>query len=524
MLIIMDGWGLGDGLEPEGNAIAQAHTPNIDRLLEQYPSTSLTASGEAVGLPAGQMGNSEVGHLNIGAGRVVYQDLTRINQAIAKGSFRANPVLNEACEAVKASGKALHLLGLVSDGGVHSQLDHLYALLEVAKAHQLPKVFVHALLDGRDTPPTSGLQYMEELENKLQKEGLGKVATVCGRYYSMDRDQRWERVAKGYHLMFAGEGLHAYSGTQAVANAYDRGETDEFVEPTVIMTADNQPVGTIEPGDSLIMFNYRTDRLRQMSHAIVDEDFAGFDRSKSGQDKAGQGNSGQGNPPPDIKLYTMTQYDASLPVPVLFPPQSMVNTLGEVVGRLGLRQLRIAETEKYAHVTFFFNGGQETPNPLEDRILIPSPKVATYDLQPEMSAAEVGQRVNEEIRKGIYDLIVLNYANPDMVGHTGSIPATIKAVETVDYWVGQNVAEVLEQGGVVLIMADHGNAETMRLPGTCNVCTAHSCQPVPFILVGKDFVGRKLRSCGALEDVAPTILELLDIVQPEEMTGRSLLD
>lgn len=507
LLIIMDGWGMGEGLDPAGNAIALAKTPNMDRLIEQFPFTTLQASGEAVGLPEGQMGNSEVGHLNIGAGRVVYQDLTRINQAIAKGTFKANPVLNEACEKVIAEGKALHFLGLVSDGGVHSQMSHLYALLELAKAKGVLKVFVHVLLDGRDTPPTSGLQYVKELENKLELEGLGKIATVCGRYFTMDRDKRWERVAKGYELMFAGKGLHAYSGTQAVANAYDRNETDEFIQPTVILDANGQPIGIIEPGDSLIMFNFRTDRLRQISHAIVDKDFAEFERVY-----------------PNVNLYTMTQYDVTLPVQVVFPPQSMDNTLGEVVSRLGLRQLRIAETEKYAHVTFFFNGGVEEPNPLEDRILISSPKVATYDLKPEMSAAEAGQRVNDEIHKGIYDLIVLNYANPDMVGHTGDIPATIKAVETVDYWVGKNVETVLEAGGVALIMADHGNAETMLVPGTCEVCTAHSCQPVPFILVGRDFVGRKLRCGGALEDVAPTILELLDIVQPEEMTGRSLIE
>lgn len=509
MLIIMDGWGIGDGRDVTHDAIAMAKTPNVTALSKHFPYTSLQASGEAVGLPEGQMGNSEVGHLNIGAGRVVYQELTRINKAIRQGEFRTNETLLEACQAAKTPGQALHLLGLVSDGGVHSLITHLFALLTLAKEQGVPKVFVHALLDGRDTSPGSALGFVAELEDKLVKEGLGQIATVSGRYYTMDRDNRWDRVEKGYRAMLHSEGFQAESGVKAVQAAFDRGETDEFVEPTVICDDRGKPVGPVRPGDVMIMFNYRTDRMREISHALIDEDFDGFMRQ---DDKA-----------PGIRLYTMTQYDVSLPVKVVYPPQDLKNTLGEVVSQAGLRQLRIAETEKYPHVTFFFNGGDEAPNPNEDRILIPSPMVATYDLQPEMSAPQIGATVNEKIRSGLYDLIVLNYANPDMVGHSGLMQATIQAVETVDTWVGKNVEEVLAQGGVVLITADHGNAETMWDCDGEGPCTYHSSQPIPFILVGPDFVGRKLRAGGSLQDIAPTILEVMGLEKPCEMTGVSLL-
>lgn len=509
MLIIMDGWGIGDGKDPSHDAIVQAKTPNFTALKEQYPYTSLLSSGEAVGLPMGQMGNSEVGHLNIGAGRVVYQELTRINKAIRTGEFRTNAVLTEACRTAREQNKALHLLGLVSDGGVHSEISHIFALLDMAKEQGAPQVFVHVLLDGRDTPPGSALGFVKELEVKMEREGTGRIATVSGRYYTMDRDNRWERVEKGYRAMLDSEGFRASSGGEAVEAAFARGETDEFVQPTVIIGSDGQPVGPVRAGDVMIMFNYRTDRMREISHALVDEEFEGFMRRDG---KA-----------PGIQLYTMTQYDATLPVKVAFPPTDLSHTLGEVVSRAGLRQLRIAETEKYPHVTFFFNGGDETPNPNEDRILIPSPKVATYDLQPEMSAPQIGETVNEKIRSGVYDLIILNYANPDMVGHTGLMPATIKAVETVDTWVGKNVEAVLAQGGVVLITADHGNAETMWDCDGEGPCTYHTSRPVPFILVGKEYAGRKLREGGSLQDVAPTILQIMGLEQPAEMTGESLL-
>lgn len=531
MLIIMDGFGIGDGKDPAHDATLQAKTPCLDRLKAAYPYTALEASGEAVGLPQGQMGNSEVGHLNIGAGRVVYQDLTRIDRAVRDGSIFANARLLSACQKAKAENRPLHLLGLVSNGGVHSQMSHLYALLELAKAESVPQVYVHALLDGRDTPPSSALGFIRELEERMRRENLGRVATVTGRYYTMDRDKRWDRVEKGYRALVYGEGLRAASAADAVQAAYDRGVTDEFVEPTVIAadscqagsaaqnaqnaldTAgafcsavdDGRPLAVIKDGDPLIMFNFRTDRLREICHVFTDKEFPYFERGI----------------PCRPSIVTMTQYEAGLPVEVAFPPQSLTNTLGEAVARAGRRQLRIAETEKYAHVTFFFNGGVDAPNENEDRILIPSPKVATYDMKPEMSAPEVGAAVNEQIETGKYDLIILNYANPDMVGHTGVMPAAIKAVETVDYWVGQNVDAVLSQGGAALICADHGNAETMWDAENNGPHTAHSCRPVPCVLAAKD--APPLRPGGALCDLAPTLLELMGVVKPGEMTGKSLL-
>ncbi len=550
MLIIMDGFGIGDGSDPAHDATVQARTPCLDRLKAAYPYTTLEASGGAVGLPEGQMGNSEVGHLNIGAGRVVYQDLTRINLAVRDGSIMANAHLLEACQKAKAESRPLHLLGLVSNGGVHSQMSHLYALLELAKSQSVPQVYVHALLDGRDTPPQSALGFIRELEERMSREGLGRIATVGGRYYTMDRDKRWDRVEKGYRALAYGQGLKAASAVDAVLSAYGQGVTDEFIEPTVIVSDscrtgaavpgqtagsgilpgiagsaspagglndayaegafcsavdDGQPLAVINDGDPLIMFNFRTDRLREICHAFTDRDFPYFSRKN----------------PCRPFIVTMTQYEACLPVKAAFPPQNLENTLGQTVAWAGGRQLRIAETEKYAHVTFFFNGGVDVPNEKEDRILIPSPKVATYDMQPEMSAPEVGAAVNEQILSGKYDLIILNYANPDMVGHTGVMTAAIKAVETVDYWVGKNVAAVLQMGGAVLVTADHGNAETMWDPRNNSPQTCHSCRPVPCILAAE--AAPDLRSGGALCDLAPTILELMGIVQPPEMTGRSLI-
>jgi 2,3-bisphosphoglycerate-independent phosphoglycerate mutase len=507
MLIIMDGFGLSPSEDIRFDATRVAKMPRFNQLKAQYPFTSLEASGEAVGLPEGQMGNSEVGHLNIGAGRVVYQELTRINKAIQTGEFASNAVLNEAMDAALENKKSVHLLGLVSDGGVHSEMEHLYALLDMARKKGLSKVYVHALMDGRDTPPTSGKGYIEALEDYMRKTGVGQIASVTGRYYTMDRDKRWDRVEKGYRCLVLGEGRTALSGADAIDQAYAREETDEFVSPTVIVNARGRAAGCIVPGDAVIMFNFRADRARQISYAFTGMDFDYFNRPG--------GLLG-------ARYVTMTQYDVDLPSPVAFMPQNLNNTLGEVVAKAGRRQLRIAETEKYAHVTFFFNGGVEAANPLEDRVLIPSPKVATYDLKPEMSAREVGHTVNEKIREGVYDLIVLNYANPDMVGHTGFLEAAVKAVETVDEMLGSNVDAVLNAGGVALITADHGNAEMMWDEKTQEPHTAHTTNRVPCVLVGRDFEGGAVAS-GSLRDLAPTILELMGLDKPPEMTGTSLI-
>ena len=403
MLIIMDGWGVSPEADKQYDATVVASTPHIDQLKTRYPYTTLIASGEDVGLPEGQMGNSEVGHLNIGAGRVVYQELTRISRAVRDGSFYDNPVLNEICQKAKTEDKPLHLIGLVSDGGVHSEMTHIYALLRLAKRCGLSKVFIHALLDGRDTPPKSGLGYIRDLESMAGEIGVGQIASVAGRYFTMDRDKRWDRVEKGYATLVSGGARQARSAVEAVQSAYDRGETDEFVAPTAILDNAGAPLALIRGGDPVFLFNFRTDRLRELSHVFTDETFIAFDR------------------PADYRpfLATMTLYEEGLPASVAFAPERLTDTIGRVVAERGLRQLRIAETEKYAHVTFFFNGGEETPEAGEDRVLIPSPKVATYDLQPEMSAPEVGEAALQRIRQGLYDLIVLNYANTDMVGHTG---------------------------------------------------------------------------------------------------------
>jgi len=502
-IIIMDGFGISS--KEEYNAVARAKKPNLERFWKNYPTTTLAASGLAVGLPRGQMGNSEVGHLNIGGGRIVYQDYTRISLAVEDGSLAENPVLLDAMQKAKEAN--LHLIGLLSDGGVHSHITHLFALLEMAAKMGLEKVYVHAILDGRDVPPRSALTYIRELEEKISRIGTGRVATVSGRYFAMDRDRRWERVEKAYRCLTDGAGHAAVSAVEAVEKGYARGENDEFLQPTLV---DGR--GLVQDSDSIIFFNFRPDRAREITRAFVDRDFREF-----------------ATRPMRVHYTCMTQYDATLNVPVAFPAQNLEDTLGQVVSRAGLKQLRIAETEKYAHVTYFFNGGQETANPGEDRCLIPSPKVATYDLQPEMSAFLVRDEVLSRLERDIYDLIVINFANPDMVGHTGIFDAAVKAVEVVDACVGAVVDKILEKGGAVLLTADHGNAEKMRDEKSGQPHTAHTTNPVPFSLImngaeGSDAIKRiELREDGILADIAPTALKLLYIDQPPAMTGKSLI-
>ncbi len=498
-LIIMDGFG--DRREESGNAIRAASTPNLDRIFAQNPRTDIGASGMDVGLPEGQMGNSEVGHTNIGAGRVVYQELTRITKAIDEGTVYQNPVLTEAMESAKAKGTALHLMGLLSDGGVHSHQRHLYGLLEMAKRHGLQRVYIHCFMDGRDTPPSSGKDYIQALLRETERIGVGRIATISGRYYAMDRDNRWERVEKAYDAMVNGRGTQEADPVKVMADSYAAGVTDEFVVPTVC-----DPAGTIGAEDSVVFINFRPDRAREITRSLVDPEFAGFAREK-------------GLLP--LCYVCMTQYDATMPgVRVAFPPQSLKDTFGQYISDRGLTQLRIAETEKYAHVTFFFNGGVEAPCPGEDRALIPSPKVATYDLKPEMSAFEVTDEVIGRLESGKYDVIILNYANCDMVGHTGVFDAAVKAVETVDQCVGRMVAKIQELGGAALITADHGNADQMW-DEEGKPFTAHTTNPVPFVAVGTG--AKALRDGGRLADIAPTMLEVLGLPQPQEMDGRSLL-
>jgi len=498
MLMIMDGYGLNDSAY--GNAMALAKKPALDEIFCKYPGTRLDASGLAVGLPEGQMGNSEVGHLNIGAGRVVYQELTRITKSIEDGDFFENKAIAAAIDSAKSKGTALHLLGLLSDGGVHSHIRHLFALLDMAKQRGLDQVIVHCFLDGRDTPPRCASQYVESLQQHMDEIGLGEIGVVSGRYYAMDRDKRWERLQLAYDAMTLGEGFHAATGCAAVDAAYERDENDEFVKPTCVSSR------TVSDGDSMIMFNFRPDRAREITRTFADPDFDGFDRKKK---------------PQDINYVCMTQYDETMPnVSVAFPPEHLSNTLGEYVSSLGLKQLRIAETEKYAHVTFFFNGGVEAPNPGEDRILVASPKVATYDMQPEMSAPEVTEKVIEQIKAGKYDMIILNFANADMVGHTGVMEAAVKAVETLDKCVPQIVDAVLAAGGQILLTADHGNADEM-LDKDGNVVTAHSLNQVPLVHISSDPV--ELADGGRLCDIAPTMLTLMGIEVPKEMTGRCLI-
>lgn len=500
-LLILDGWGIGDPNDPT-NAIAVAKTPVMDRLWAEYPHSTLLCSGEAVGLPDGQMGNSEVGHLNLGAGRVVYQELTRINKAIREGDFYENPALNEVMDDVKASGNALHLMGLESDGGVHSLNTHLYALLELAKRKAIENVWIHCFLDGRDVPPQSALEFIKALEGIILEIGVGQIATIEGRYYAMDRDKRWERIQKAYDAIALGKGLWSENSEQAIKASYEREEWDEFVQPTVI----GKDYPGILPNDGVIFFNFRPDRARQLTRVLTDPTVTEVERD--------------GGMTP-IHMVTFTQYEEGLNVKVAFPPQEIHETLGEIIAAKGLKQLRIAETEKYAHVTFFFNGGEETPNPGEERILIPSPKVATYDLQPSMSAEKVTDKLIEEIKKEEYSMIVLNFANGDMVGHTGFFDAAVKAVETVDTCVGRILETLLAHGGTALVTADHGNAETMTFPDGSPL-TSHTTNPVPFILVSNKLKKAKLKE-GKLADVAPTLLDLADIPIPAGMTGKSLL-
>ena len=497
ILMILDGFGIAGDY---GNAIKAAHKPNIDRLFSQNPITQIGASGMDVGLPDGQMGNSEVGHTNIGAGRVVYQELTRITKSIQDGDFFENPDLLAAVENAKGEGKALHLIGLLSDGGVHSHNSHLYAIVELAKRHGLKKVYVHALLDGRDVPPSSGKDFVAECADKLKEIGVGEIATVMGRYYAMDRDNRWERVEKAYAAMVYGEGNHNPDPVQAVEASYQADVTDEFVIPTVC--AGN---ATVNAGDSVIFFNFRPDRAREITRTFVDPEFSGFERKK-------------GFFP--LTYVCMTQYDATMPnVKVAFKPQSLKNTFGEYICDKGLTQLRIAETEKYAHVTFFFNGGVEKTYPGEDRALINSPKVATYDLQPEMSAYLVTDEVVKRIESGKYDVIILNFANCDMVGHTGVFEAAKAAVEAVDKCVGRVTDAIAKMGGVALITADHGNADKMYEEDG-SPFTAHTTNPVPFCVVGYPC---ELREGGKLADIAPTMLKILGLPQPAEMDGVSII-
>ncbi len=504
VLMILDGYGLND--KTEANAVAEANTPVMDGLMKEYPFVKGYASGLSVGLPDGQMGNSEVGHLNMGAGRIVYQDLTKITKMIQDGDFFENAELLKACKNAKDNDSALHLYGLLSDGGVHSHITHLYGLLELAKKQGLEKVYVHCFLDGRDTPPASGKGYVEELEEKMKEIGVGKVATVMGRYYVMDRDNRWDRVELAYKAMVKGEGVAADSAVEAVANSYADEKTDEFVLPAVVME-DGAPVATIKDGDSIIFFNFRPDRAREITRTFCAEEFDGFDRGERVK----------------TTYVCFTEYDVTIPnKSIAFPKTEITNTFGEFLAAKELKQARIAETEKYAHVTFFFNGGVEEPNEGEERILVKSPKVATYDLQPEMSAFTVCDKLCEAIRSEKYDVIIINFANPDMVGHTGVEAAAIKAVEAVDACVGKAVEAIKEVDGQMFICADHGNAEQLLDYETKAPFTAHTTNPVPFILVNAD-PKYKLREDGVLADIAPTLIELMGLEKPQEMTGTSLL-
>ncbi len=501
MLMILDGFGMNNNAE--GNSIKIANTPNIDNLMKKNPTTEIHTSGLDVGLPEGQMGNSEVGHTNIGAGRIVYQELTRITKEIEEGDFFSNPELVKAIENCKEHGTKLHIMGLLSDGGVHSHNRHLYALLELAKRKDFEDVYVHCFLDGRDTPPASAENYLAELEKKMAEKGVGKIASISGRYYSMDRDKRWERVEKSYQALVNGIGEKETSSIIAIEKSYQKEVFDEFVEPTLICNND-EPIATIQKNDSVIFFNFRPDRAREITRTLVDPDFDGFKRDYF-----------------PVYFVCFTQYDATLPnVHIAFKPTTLENTFGEYISKKGLTQLRIAETEKYAHVTFFFNGGEEKQYPGEDRILVPSPKVATYDLKPEMSAKEVTEKVIEAIQSQKYNCIILNYANPDMVGHTGNLEATVKAIETIDDCVGKVVEEVNKVQGVLLITADHGNAEQMIDYATGEPHTAHTTNPVPFILVGKE--DAKLKP-GRLADLAPTMLDIMGLEKPKEMTGESII-
>ncbi|MBO5328255.1 MAG: 2,3-bisphosphoglycerate-independent phosphoglycerate mutase [Clostridia bacterium] len=509
-IIIMDGYGLAE--KGKGNAISIDGSKNVNELIKNYPSATLGASGMSVGLPDGQMGNSEVGHLNMGAGRIVYQDLTKITKAIQDGDFFTNPALVKAMDNAKNNGKKLHLYGLMSDGGVHSHFTHLVALLKMAKERGLDTAYVHCFMDGRDVSPTSGAGFIKDLQSEMKALNFGKVASVCGRYYAMDRDNNWDRVEKAYDMLTLGTGVKCEDPAKAVEESYEQGVTDEFIVPTKVYENGN-PVGLLEEGDSVICFNFRPDRARQITRAVSQEQFI-VPKGTAFERKTGFLH-------PTYVCFTV--YDAAFEgVEIAFPKTSMENTLGEYLAKLGKKQLRIAETEKYAHVTFFFNGGVETPNENEVRDLIPSPKVATYDLQPEMSAPEVTEKVLEELATGEFDVIILNYANCDMVGHTGVIDAAVKAVNTVDGCVKKVTDKILEMGGAALLTADHGNADKL-LSEDGSPFTAHTTNPVPVVLVSNELKNAKLREDGVLADLAPTLLTVMGLPVPQEMTGKSLI-
>jgi 2,3-bisphosphoglycerate-independent phosphoglycerate mutase len=527
ILIILDGWGY--RAETKANAIALARKPTYDRLLREYPNTLIHTSGPFVGLPEGQMGNSEVGHLNIGAGRIVHMDITRIDLLIQNGEFFAHPVLLAAMKHARVGERRLHLFGLVSDGGVHSQQAHLYALLKMAKQNGVDRVFVHAFMDGRDTLPTNGAGYLEQLQQKMREYQSGKIATVNGRYYAMDRDRRWERIAKAYNAMvFAeAEGGKWADPVQGMKDVYNRGVTDEFVVPFVCTDTDKdkngQPLATIHDDDACICFNFRADRVRQITRALARN--SGLN-AKGVSDLPGAADLDSTIPrdrvPKNLHYVCMTRYDKNFSLPVVIPPESMANILANVMGGLNMRNLRVAETEKYAHVTYFFNGGVEQPFPGEERVMVQSPKVATYDLKPEMSAAGIADAVVKATEEGTFDVIIVNFANADMVGHSGKIEPTVKAVETVDACLGRIESAVRAKGGAMLITADHGNAEMMIDPATGGPHTAHTTNPVPFIVVAEDAKRYTLKPNGSLRDISPTMLGMLGLEEPKEMTGTDL--
>jgi 2,3-bisphosphoglycerate-independent phosphoglycerate mutase len=523
VLIILDGWGY--RAETDANAIALARKPTYDRLLREYPNTLIHTSGPYVGLPDGQMGNSEVGHLNIGAGRVVHMDSTRIELMIQNGELFHHPVLLNAMKNARTGDRQLHLFGLVSDGGVHSYQSHLHALLKMAKQNQIERVFVHAFMDGRDTLPTNGAGYLEQLQQVMREYNVGKIASVSGRYYAMDRDRRWERIAKAYNAMVFGqaEGGAYNDAVLGVKDSYNKSVTDEFIVPFVCTDKQNQPVATIRDDDSCICFNFRADRVRQITRALTRN--SGLNE-QGGRDLQGaedlDATISRDRVPKHLHYVCMTQYDKKFSLPVVVPPESLNNILANVMGQTNMRNLRVAETEKYAHVTYFFNGGVEQPFPGEDRTLVPSPKVATYDLKPEMSAAGIADTVVKAVEDGTFDVLVVNFANADMVGHSGKLEPTIKAVETVDACLGRIELAVRSKGGAMLITADHGNAEMMADPATGGPHTYHTTNPVPFVVVAENSQRFKLKSGGSLRDISPTILGMLGLPEPKEMTGSDL--
>ncbi len=506
VLMILDGWGINDKVA-EKNAIREVHPENFCNYWENYPKTTLLASGEAVGLPDGQMGNSEVGHLNIGSGRVIYQPLVKITKEIREGKIYENEALVNLMKGIKERNGALHLSGLLSDGGVHSHISHVYGLIEMGKKYGIENIYIHAILDGRDTPPKSALEFIDALESKITEIGAGKIATVSGRYFAMDRDNNWDRVEKAYSAIVNGEGNKTFSARKTVEMAYVDDVTDEFIKPTAITDKAGNPVGLVKDGDGFLFFNFRPDRARELTRAINDEEFAGFIRVGK----------------PKVDFVCMTQYDATIKAAVAYKADEITNTLGDVLSSKGLLQLRTAETEKYAHVTFFFNGGVETPCKGEDRVLVPSPKVETYDLKPEMSAIELTDKLVATLKEDKYDVIVVNYANPDMVGHTGNFEAAKKAVKAVDECVKRVIDVILEKDGIALITADHGNVDLMEDPITHVPFTAHTTNPVPFIVVSNRYKNVEMKSQGKLADIAPTMLKLMEIEIPKEMDGEVLI-